>query len=124
MKKSILIIEDDSEILECCKLAMESLDYFDLIVTAKSTTEAINKMSNQKFTYCLTDMNLGNKSILDVFDIVLKNIQASKVVIMSGFLEKSTVQFFIEKKIRNILSKPISVDQLIEYFKNLTEKDE
>lgn len=121
-KKSILIIEDDPDILECCKESLKTLDFFDFIVTASNATEAINKMNNQKFTFCLTDMNLGNKTVLDIFNVLLKQFEPNQITILSGYLDEQAVKKFIQYKITNIMTKPIQVSKLIEHFESQIKK--
>lgn len=121
-KKSILIIEDDPDILECCKMAIESLEFFDFIVTASNTSEAITKLNNQKFNFCLTDLNLGSKTILEVFNVLLKHFEANQITVLSGYLDKESVETFIEHKVKNILTKPIETNKLVDHYKRQISK--
>lgn len=121
-RKSILIIEDEPDILECFKLAIDHIGYFDSIVTASSIGEAVFKLQNQTFDHCLTDLNLGRKSILDIFEKdILKKVSPKNITVLSAFLDSDSVSFFINSEIKHILTKPIMAEALIAHYKGITK---
>jgi response regulator of citrate/malate metabolism len=123
-KKSILIIEDEKFILDCYREAIEKLNFFDFIVTASSIKEAVVKMKNQRFDYCLTDLHLDKESIISIFEKELaSNVVPKNITVVSAFFDKESVCFFIKNKVKNILTKPLTEERIESHFKGLIKHE-
>ncbi len=108
VRHDALIIDDDKDVRDVLVLYCENLGVFRTIITATDGADASKKMSNQKFTLILMDINMPKKSgihLLKEFDSVNRN-SLEDVVIVSGELDKTKLTKAMEAGIRHFLIKP------------------
>ena len=112
-KLSILIIDDEEEVIEYCNEYVESMECFKNIISATDGIQATSKLANQEFNVVVMDVNMPKK---DAFGIVksFKEIQ-DKTIIMSGGLGAIAVKRLVSLGVKHFLVKPF--DQ-----KNLCDK--
>ena len=84
-KRSILLADDESSILETLRLAFEREGYE--VATAKSSTEAVGLIKrNGRFDAVITDLNMEEEDIgLEVARVAMMAKPRPAVVVCTGF---------------------------------------
>jgi len=82
--KSILIIDDEIEMLESLRKILLSHDQYDLI-TIQDSSEAMKKVEKEKFDLILTDLKMQDYSGIDILKNAIKNYPQSNVIMISGY---------------------------------------
>ncbi|MCK5032444.1 MAG: sigma-54-dependent Fis family transcriptional regulator, partial [Calditrichia bacterium] len=82
--KSILIIDDEIEMLESLRKILLSHDRYD-IITVQNSSEAMKKVEEEKFDLILTDLKMQDYSGIDVLKNAIKNHPQSNVIMISGY---------------------------------------
>ena len=110
----VLIVDDDSGVIEVLELYCENLGCFRNIITARDGSEASKKLANQAFSLILLDINMPRKSGVDIIK-ELENIDhpndLKNVVIVSGELSKLVLTDTIKRGVKNFLVKPFDESQ-------------
>lgn len=103
--RDVLIIEDDLAVCEVLMTYCKNMGCFNKIVVAQDGIIASQKLANQKFHLILVDYNLPKKNGFQIVN-ELENSSKQAVCVVSGKLDKSVVEKFIETGVKNFLSKP------------------
>ena len=117
MSVRVLVVDDESDILELIKEGLESFDDIKSVVTAPSYTKAIIKLKNQNFDYIIADYYLSETETgLDFINEVLKydkdRRHKSNIILMSARFEPHIIKEAIGMEINNILVKPFTLEKL------------
>ncbi len=120
MGKTILLVEDDRDLIGIYKEILELHD-FD-VHTALNGVEGVEKFQQIKPSLVIMD---GDMPVLDgyeAFKQIMKIDNNAKVVIVTGFSEfEIKSQEAAELGIIKIISKPIGVDELLALAKKYSE---
>ena len=125
MGKSILIVEDDEDLLVIYKEILE-LHQFK-ISTAKNGKEGVEKSMELKPSLVIMDGDMPVQNGYDAFKQIKKIDKDANVVIVTGFSEfEPKNQEAIKMGLIKVISKPVGVDDLLllaeKYGKNEIEK--
>ena len=120
MGKSILIVEDDVDLLEIYKEILE-LHEFD-VDTALNGEEGVKKYIEKRPSLVIMD---GDMPILDgyeAFKQIKKIDNNANVIIVTGFSEfEPKSQEAIKEGLMKVISKPLGIEQLLELAEKYTE---
>ena len=120
MGKSILIVEDDVDLLEIYKEILE-LHEFD-VDTALNGEEGVKKYIEKRPSLVIMD---GDMPILDgyeAFKQIKKIDNNANVIIVTGFSEfEPKSQEAVKEGLMKVISKPIGIEQLLELAEKYTE---
>jgi CheY-like chemotaxis protein len=93
-KKSILIIDDENEVLESLMEIILQWDY--TVVVAQTLPAALIKINNQKFNVILLDIMLKKVSGLKILDLIRRNHMSmnhdTPVILHSGHIDPNIIQ--------------------------------
>lgn len=120
-----IIIDDDPDVVDVLTTYVEDMGYFRNIITAADGSVASAKLKNQKFSCIILDINMPKKSGTDlIHEISHKDALNSidTVLVVSGILDKETLDGFIAKGVRHFLVKPFDPEALEEKVTKLIEK--
>lgn len=111
----VLIIDDESEVLEVLSECCKEMKIFRNILTAADGMEASKKLRNQNFALIILDIHLPKKTGMDVlFELSKSDLnKISNVILISGDLNRNAVSSAIELGAKNIVVKPLSPDEFI-----------
>ncbi|NJD03750.1 MAG: response regulator [Ruminiclostridium sp.] len=123
-QKMRLVIADDEEIIR------NGLEFFfsssdldiEIVGIFESGQQTIEYLAINGADIVLTDVNMTNKSGLDVAAYVHQNMPDVHVVIISGYHEFKYAQSAIEYGVSSYLLKPVSISQLYESFSRLVKE--
>ena len=120
MGKSILIVEDDIDLLGIYKEILE-LHEFD-VETALNGEEGVKKYIEKRPSLVIMD---GDMPILDgyeAFKQIKKIDNTANVIIVTGFSESEPKsQEAVKEGLMKVISKPLGIEILLELAKKYTE---
>jgi CheY-like chemotaxis protein len=114
-KDTILIIDDDSDVLEMIKSILESYNYATIAVDNSLTALDIFKKHSQKIHLVITDVAMPLMGGHEVAKAIKSIRQDTKIIVISGYHDQPPVE---EKD--EYLSKPSESASLIAAVKRLT----
>jgi CheY-like chemotaxis protein len=121
-RRSILLVDDESSILETLRLGFEREGYE--VATAKSSTEAVGLIErNGRFDAVITDLNMEEEDIgLEVARVAMKSKPRPAVVICTGFASIANSRAAMEMGIDYMAHKPVELRDLVSALNRLISK--
>ena len=120
MKKTVLVVEDDNDLLMIYKEILE-LNKFD-VHTAVNGQEGVEKFKEVKPSLVIMD---GDMPVLDgyeAFNQIKKLDNNANVVIVTGMAEyEKKNQEAIKRGLIKVITKPIGIDQLVDLAQKYSE---
>ena len=120
MKKTVLVVEDDNDLLMIYKEILE-LNEFD-VHTAVNGQEGVEKFKEVQPSLVIMD---GDMPVLDgyeAFNQIKKLDNNANVVIVTGMAEyEKKNQEAIKRGLIKVITKPIGIDQLVDLAKKYSE---
>ncbi len=118
MGKTVLILDDEKDLLDVMKGLLETIEDIRSVVVASKFSEAYSKIKNQKFDYIISDYKLqGTESGIDFIKEVRttdkQNYHNTKVLLISAFLDKEIIAQAMKYKVKDIIVKPFSLTTTI-----------
>ena len=109
MKRSLLIIEDDTRFRETLKIEFVERGY-EVYATDSTKNLAISEITEA--TFAIVDLRLGENSGLDEIKVIIKNFPKCRVLMLTGFGSIATAVEAIKLGAINYLSKPASIQSI------------
>lgn len=121
LKKWILVIEDDEDLLQAISIYLDSYDF--RVLSVSNVRDAIRKLKMQEFCCVITDINLGMESGEDIISYLKsKRTDAMNlnipVIVISGILDKDLVEK-MAKNINGAFVKPFEMKSLLKKINEL-----
>ncbi|MHA7648063.1 response regulator [Nitrosopumilus sp. S4] len=120
MERSVLVVEDDEDLIGIYKEILELHEF--KVETALNGQEGVEKFRLSKPSLVIMD---GDMPILDGYEAFkqIKEIDKNaNVVIVTGFSEfEPKSQEAIKQGLIRVISKPLGVDELLDLAKKYTE---
>ena len=120
MKKTVLVVEDDNDLLMIYKEILE-LNKFE-VHTAVNGQEGVEKFKEVKPSLVIMD---GDMPVLDgyeAFNQIKKLDNNANVVIVTGMAEyEKKNQEAIKRGLIKVITKPIGIDQLVDLAQKYSE---
>lgn len=117
-KFSVLVVDDEADILDILEDLLESHEYPIKVFKAKDGVDALTKINNMKFDLVVTDINMpkmtGRDLLVEIRE-VHKDYRPRNVMVISGLLEKDVLKD--SGNGISILKKPFSSDDFNKYIK-------
>lgn len=113
---NILVVDDELEVANILVKYLGFYKGFKNIVVAKDGVQAMHKLSNQEFDLIITDIVMPKRDGLSLIEHLRKipKYYHTKIMIVSGCLNKDLVMMAMRKGIRQVLVKPFTPRQLLE----------
>ena len=122
IKNSVLIIDDEEDILSSCKAVLEDEDYD--VETAKDYDEAIKIFESKKIDLVFLDVWLPNVDGLDILSNIKEKYPDTTVIMMSGHAGVETAVRATKMGAYDFLEKPISISKLLSSCDEVLNKKE
>ncbi len=120
MRKSVLVVEDDTDLVEIYKEILELHD-FD-VHTALNGVEGIEKFKQTKPSLVIMDGDMPVLNGYEAFKQIKEIDKNANVVIVTGFSElEPKSQEAIKLGLIKVISKPLGIDELLNLAKKYTE---
>jgi DNA-binding NtrC family response regulator len=119
MVKTILVVEDDMELLDLYAEILQVNMYN--VQTATDGEEAVSKYRKIRPDLVVMDGDLPKLDGYEAFSQIIKIDKNAKVVIVTGFSEfEPKNKRALEQGLVSVISKPIGVDKLLDLTKKYT----
>jgi len=120
MSKTILVVEDDIDLIGIYKEILE-LNEFD-VQTALNGEEGVEKFKQTKPSLVIMDGDMPLLNGYEAFRQIKEIDKKANVIIITGFSEfEPKNQEVIKLGLIKVISKPLGVDQLLYLAKKYTE---
>jgi len=118
-KRSVLLVDDETSILQTLRLVFEHEGYD--VATAQSSSEALGLLGrNGNFDAVITDLNMEEEDIgLEVARAALKAKPKPAVVICTGFASMSNSRTALDLGVDYMAHKPVELKDLISALNRL-----
>lgn len=119
---SILLVDDESNILETLRLVFEREGY--KVATATSSAEAVGLIKRTgRFDAVITDLNMEKEDIgLEVARVAMRSKPRPAVVICTGFASMANSRTALEMGVDYMAHKPVELTDLISALNRLISK--
>ncbi|MDR1529013.1 MAG: sigma-54 dependent transcriptional regulator [Burkholderiales bacterium] len=118
----VLIIDDEPDLLELLELTLIRLGLE--VTSAKTVTEALEKLKDPKFDLCLTDMRLPDGKGLDVIDYIRSKELDIPVAVITAFGNTENAVAALKAGAFDYLAKPVDLAQLRALVKQAVDTPE
>ena len=108
-KKTVLIVDDEEELLEIMTFFLEDLGHS--VIQSNSGTAAFNIIKQTPVDFIFSDVRMKNGSGLDLLDWCRQAGVNIPIVLMSGFSDISAAET-MARGAQEIISKPFDFDRL------------
>jgi len=115
--KKILIVDDESDIRELLKDIL-NVSGFE-VMEAENGKIALEKFYHHKPDAAIIDLNMPIMDGVKLTEQILKYEKNFPILILSGFLHKYSVDDLKKMNIRNVLSKPVDINEIFKEVKKL-----
>jgi two-component system, cell cycle sensor histidine kinase and response regulator CckA len=115
----ILVVDDETEILETTKISLEAYNYN--VLTANDGIEAISLCAQykQKITVALVDMMMPSMDGLTTIQTLQKINPQLKAIAISGFVSNDKLKE--ASSIKNSIAKPYTIQELLQTLQTVLE---
>jgi len=120
-KKTILVVEDDPDVLGMIVRHLERLGYS--VITASDGMEGLKKLDSEVYDLVVTDIVMPYVSGVGVLSAIKAKRPHIPVIAITGF-GKEPEGAAIEKKADMVLAKPVRMSVLKDYITNLLSLSE
>ena len=120
--KEILIVDDDSLILELTKRIMESAGY--AAHCASSGEEALEKMRERTFSLMITDLNMPGVDGLELSRKGLELAPQMPIIMNTGGISPSITRQAMEIGISRVMGKPYLAQEMLQTIRDLVGQRE
>ena len=116
MSKTILVVEDDVDLLELYEEVLQANAYN--VVKATNGLEAISTYKKMLPDLVIMDGNMSEMDGYEAFSKIKKTDNDARVVIVTGYSESEPKsRKALEQGLIAVISKPVGIDTLLEIVK-------
>ena len=106
----VLVVDDEPDLLTLMQLTLTKLGLE--VVTADSRQSALAALDRQSYSLCLTDMQLGDGTGLDVLSAIAERGLDLPCAVITAFGNADNAVAALKAGAFDYLAKPVSLDQL------------
>lgn len=106
----VLVIDDEPDLLMLMQLTLTKLGLE--VVTADSKQSALDALDRQRYALCLTDMQLGDGTGLDVLAAIVERGLDLPCAVITAYGNADNAVAALKAGAFDYLAKPVSLDQL------------
>ena len=120
MRKTVLVVEDDTDLVGIYKEILELQDYD--VQTALNGVEGVEKFKQSKPSLVIMDADMTVLDGYEAFKQIKEIDNNANVIIVTGFPEfEPKNQEAIKRGLIKVISKPLGVDELLTLARKYTE---
>jgi len=109
---TILIVDDNEDLLQTFAMILKRRGF--LVETAGDGTSAVDKFREQNFDVTLMDVVMPEMNGVEAFKKIKEMRPGAPVILMTAYSDEELIQTARDEGVRQIISKPIRIDRLIE----------
>ena len=115
MPKNILVIDDDVLVLKTVKKLLDREGY--IVETAKSATEAIEKLKDHVFNLIISDVRMPVMDGIEFLERIKKE-NKTPVIYITGYASEEAPIRALKLGAKDYVLKPFDIDKLLDSIKN------
>lgn len=115
--KRLLLVDDDKTFVLVLTAALRSFDFE--VKCAYSVNEALRVLEEFTPTHCLVDLKMPGTSGLELVSHLHHTLPQARVVVLTGHASIETAINAVKLGATYYLSKPVSMEQIIEAFSKI-----
>ncbi len=122
--KSILLLDDDTELADTLKLLLESRNY--VVTTARNGVEGLREVMSMDFDVIICDMMMPTMPG-DMFYLAVQKVKpahCSRFLFVTGHGRDERVNGFLQKTDGLVLFKPVPADELVQMISLVMQRNE
>jgi len=119
---NILVVDDDTIVLDSCRLVLEA-EGFD-VHSVPSADAALETMENQDFDLLLVDVKMPEHDGMYLMQEIKKRWPEIPIVVMSGYPTPETIADGVNMGAAKFIAKPFTPDELLEIVRQVIGKEE
>jgi two-component system, NtrC family, response regulator HydG len=108
---TILIVDDNEDLLQTFAMILKRRGF--CVETAGSGTSAVDKFREHDFDVTLMDIVMPEMNGVEAFKKIKEMQPGAPVILMTAYSDEELIQTAKEEGVRQIIHKPIRIDQLI-----------
>ncbi len=112
----VLVIEDNADLRDYLRLALESQDYS--VLTAQNGKEALGFLDGQGVDAVVTDLFMPEMDGIETITALRKRLPGIRVIAMSGRPGVDYLAVARELGVAHTLRKPFEIDELLSALKD------
>jgi DNA-binding NtrC family response regulator len=116
----ILVVDDESIVLESCKRALEGP--FE-VITARTVDAALEVIGREPIAMILLDIKMPGKDGMSLLGGVKEKWPNIPVLVMSGYATTETIDQVSRTEAATFIAKPFTPDELVEEVVKVLEKE-
>ena len=116
----ILVVDDDEQVLEVVKLALETNNY--IVETASTAEEALNTFDYSDFDIVLSDIKMPGMSGVQLALKLIEGKFKGGIILMTGYPGEYKPEEVLELGIDAYLLKPFKIDMLFTVVAQVLKK--
>ncbi|MGD0795142.1 MAG: response regulator [Dehalococcoidales bacterium] len=109
---TILIVDDNEDLLQTFAMILKRRGF--CVETAGNGTSAVDKFKEQCFDVTLMDIVMPEMNGVEAFKKIREMQPGAPVILMTAYSDEELIQTAKDEGVRQIIHKPIRIDQLIE----------
>jgi two-component system, NtrC family, response regulator HydG len=109
---TILIVDDNEDLLQTFAMILKRRGF--CVQTAGNGTSAVDKFKEQSFDVTLMDIVMPEMNGVEAFKKIKEMQPGAPVILMTAYSDEELMQTAKEEGVRQIIHKPIRIDELIE----------
>ena len=122
MKKTILIVDDEPEVLKTIASLVQNEGHD--VVRAESGERALEILAKRNFDLVLTDLVMPGISGWQLLEAAKKEYPFIKVAVLTGYIDQEGEEILTNKNIDGYLVKPVDVRKLQDLLASLLEGED
>ncbi len=120
--KTILVVDDESHMLDTIQFILQSNGY--AAVTARSGEEALERLAwlraeGRRADLILTDIQMPGPTGLELIERLRETGEQAPVLVMTGYSDQKTARRLRERGIEHFLDKPFEEEELLRRIREL-----
>ena len=122
--KSILLLDDDTELADTLKLLLESRNF--VVTTARNGVEGLREVMSMDFDVIICDMMMPTMPG-DMFYLAVQKVKpshCSRFLFVTGHGRDARVNDFLQKTDGLVLFKPVPSDELVQMISLVMQRNE
>jgi DNA-binding NtrC family response regulator len=109
---TILIVDDNEDLLQTFAMILKRRGF--CVQTADNGISAVDKFKEQNFDVTLMDIVMPEMNGVEAFKKIKEMQPGAPVILMTAYSDEELIQTAKEEGVRQIIHKPIRIDQLID----------
>ena len=115
MGKSILVIDDETLILDAIKTIFEGMGYS--VQTTPDPVQGTEKAIQNEYDLILTDVRMPVRNGAEITEAIIANRPAARILVITAYPNDPLVQRAMSAGAIGLLKKPFEIAKILDFLK-------